>query len=239
MLTVKRPILTWNPGRQLESLYPTCEMDQSVQDDWVSNSTRCLIVLCGLFSSPAPAESLSDNASAFSSRAKQLHRRMWWRDVKVCLLYDCLHIWSWTFHTAIVFFLPVFNMFCRPQMKMIIALVVVVILLIIISEYKTNSLRFKQPRGEGLFAYCFFSFSVPVILQYRNWWWWSRAFLLLLYVLHPLHLRRPPLQLGGIVLLPAAGWASACVRSRIWPQIFSSQIWCELRFKASFHERCL
>lgn len=31
---------------------------------------------------PSP-ESLSDNASAFSSRAKQLHRRMWWRDMKV------------------------------------------------------------------------------------------------------------------------------------------------------------
>lgn len=31
------------------------------------------------------AESLSDNASAFSSRAKQLHRRMWWRDMKVGL----------------------------------------------------------------------------------------------------------------------------------------------------------
>uniref|UniRef100_A0A3B4Y367 Vesicle-associated membrane protein 4 n=1 Tax=Seriola lalandi dorsalis TaxID=1841481 RepID=A0A3B4Y367_SERLL len=30
------------------------------------------------------SESLSDNASAFSSRAKQLHRRMWWRDMKVC-----------------------------------------------------------------------------------------------------------------------------------------------------------
>uniref|UniRef100_A0A673CEI9 V-SNARE coiled-coil homology domain-containing protein n=1 Tax=Sphaeramia orbicularis TaxID=375764 RepID=A0A673CEI9_9TELE len=29
------------------------------------------------------SESLSDNASAFSSRAKQLHRRMWWRDMKV------------------------------------------------------------------------------------------------------------------------------------------------------------
>ncbi|KAL2089358.1 hypothetical protein ACEWY4_014046 [Coilia grayii] len=29
------------------------------------------------------SESLSDNASAFSSRAKQLHRRMWWRDVKM------------------------------------------------------------------------------------------------------------------------------------------------------------
>uniref|UniRef100_A0A3P8UVW5 Vesicle-associated membrane protein 4 n=1 Tax=Cynoglossus semilaevis TaxID=244447 RepID=A0A3P8UVW5_CYNSE len=31
------------------------------------------------------SESLSDNASAFSSRAKQLHRRMWWRDMKVCI----------------------------------------------------------------------------------------------------------------------------------------------------------
>ncbi|XP_069050498.1 vesicle-associated membrane protein 4 isoform X2 [Lepisosteus oculatus] len=29
------------------------------------------------------SESLSDNASAFSSRAKQLHRRMWWRDCKM------------------------------------------------------------------------------------------------------------------------------------------------------------
>ncbi|XP_048833202.1 vesicle-associated membrane protein 4 isoform X1 [Brienomyrus brachyistius] len=29
------------------------------------------------------SESLSDNASAFSSRAKQLHRRMWWRDTKM------------------------------------------------------------------------------------------------------------------------------------------------------------
>ncbi|XP_042561999.1 vesicle-associated membrane protein 4 isoform X1 [Clupea harengus] len=29
------------------------------------------------------SESLSDNASAFSSRSKQLHRRMWWRDVKM------------------------------------------------------------------------------------------------------------------------------------------------------------
>ncbi|XP_064791593.1 vesicle-associated membrane protein 4-like isoform X3 [Oncorhynchus masou masou] len=29
------------------------------------------------------SDSLSDNASAFSSRAKQLHRRMWWRDVKM------------------------------------------------------------------------------------------------------------------------------------------------------------
>ncbi|MBN3314950.1 MYOC protein, partial [Atractosteus spatula] len=32
------------------------------------------------------SESLSDNASAFSSRAKQLHRRMWWRDCKLCLV---------------------------------------------------------------------------------------------------------------------------------------------------------
>lgn len=32
-------------------------------------------------------ESLSDNASAFSSRAKQLHRRMWWRDTKVGCLF--------------------------------------------------------------------------------------------------------------------------------------------------------
>ncbi|KAK6308929.1 hypothetical protein J4Q44_G00203920 [Coregonus suidteri] len=29
------------------------------------------------------SESLSDNASAFSSRAKQLHLRMWWRDMKM------------------------------------------------------------------------------------------------------------------------------------------------------------
>ncbi|XP_054592275.2 vesicle-associated membrane protein 4 isoform X1 [Nothobranchius furzeri] len=29
------------------------------------------------------SESLSDHASAFSSRAKQLHRRMWWRDMKM------------------------------------------------------------------------------------------------------------------------------------------------------------
>ncbi len=37
------------------------------------------------------AESLSDNASAFSSRAKQLHRRMWWRDMKVgCLFCFCV-----------------------------------------------------------------------------------------------------------------------------------------------------
>lgn len=36
-------------------------------------------------------ESLSDNASAFSSRAKQLHRRMWWRDMKVrCLSHWCV-----------------------------------------------------------------------------------------------------------------------------------------------------
>ncbi|XP_051954180.1 vesicle-associated membrane protein 4 isoform X4 [Xyrauchen texanus] len=28
------------------------------------------------------SESLSDNASAFSSRAKQIHRRMWWREKK-------------------------------------------------------------------------------------------------------------------------------------------------------------
>lgn len=32
------------------------------------------------------SESLSDNASAFSSRAKQLHRRMWWRDMKMKLV---------------------------------------------------------------------------------------------------------------------------------------------------------
>ena len=37
-------------------------------------------------------ESLSDNASAFSSRAKQLHRRMWWRDMKVGL---CVCVWGW------------------------------------------------------------------------------------------------------------------------------------------------
>uniref|UniRef100_A0A8C4ZKY5 Vesicle-associated membrane protein 4 n=1 Tax=Gadus morhua TaxID=8049 RepID=A0A8C4ZKY5_GADMO len=36
------------------------------------------------------SESLSDNASAFSSRAKQLHRRMWWRDMKVGL---CVCVW--------------------------------------------------------------------------------------------------------------------------------------------------
>uniref|UniRef100_A0A3B5AE76 Vesicle associated membrane protein 4 n=1 Tax=Stegastes partitus TaxID=144197 RepID=A0A3B5AE76_9TELE len=37
------------------------------------------------------SESLSDNASAFSSRAKQLHRRMWWRDMKVgCFMGVCL-----------------------------------------------------------------------------------------------------------------------------------------------------
>uniref|UniRef100_A0A8C5CXM2 Vesicle-associated membrane protein 4 n=1 Tax=Gadus morhua TaxID=8049 RepID=A0A8C5CXM2_GADMO len=38
------------------------------------------------------SESLSDNASAFSSRAKQLHRRMWWRDMKVGL---CVCVWGW------------------------------------------------------------------------------------------------------------------------------------------------
>uniref|UniRef100_A0AAR2L3L6 Vesicle-associated membrane protein 4 n=1 Tax=Pygocentrus nattereri TaxID=42514 RepID=A0AAR2L3L6_PYGNA len=32
------------------------------------------------------SESLSDNASAFSSRAKQLHRRMWWRDMKMKMI---------------------------------------------------------------------------------------------------------------------------------------------------------
>ncbi|KAK7889331.1 hypothetical protein WMY93_024891 [Mugilogobius chulae] len=32
------------------------------------------------------SESLSDNASAFSSRAKQLHRRMWWRDTKMKII---------------------------------------------------------------------------------------------------------------------------------------------------------
>ncbi|KAA8589857.1 hypothetical protein FQN60_013222, partial [Etheostoma spectabile] len=32
------------------------------------------------------SESLSDNASAFSSRAKQLHRRMWWRDTKMKMI---------------------------------------------------------------------------------------------------------------------------------------------------------
>ncbi|XP_005795607.1 vesicle-associated membrane protein 4 isoform X1 [Xiphophorus maculatus] len=32
------------------------------------------------------SESLSDHASAFSSRAKQLHRRMWWRDMKMKMI---------------------------------------------------------------------------------------------------------------------------------------------------------
>ncbi|PWA20779.1 hypothetical protein CCH79_00007384, partial [Gambusia affinis] len=32
------------------------------------------------------AQSLSDHASAFSSRAKQLHRRMWWRDTKMKMI---------------------------------------------------------------------------------------------------------------------------------------------------------
>ncbi|CAB1414874.1 unnamed protein product [Pleuronectes platessa] len=32
------------------------------------------------------SESLSDNASAFSSRAKQMHRRMWWRDMKMKMI---------------------------------------------------------------------------------------------------------------------------------------------------------
>ncbi|KAI5090473.1 vesicle-associated membrane protein 4 isoform X1 [Silurus meridionalis] len=32
------------------------------------------------------SESLSDNASAFSSRAKQLHRRMWWKDIKMKMI---------------------------------------------------------------------------------------------------------------------------------------------------------
>ncbi|XP_062858219.1 vesicle-associated membrane protein 4 isoform X2 [Trichomycterus rosablanca] len=32
------------------------------------------------------SESLSDNASAFSSRAKQLHRRMWWKDMKMKMI---------------------------------------------------------------------------------------------------------------------------------------------------------
>ncbi|MEQ2228912.1 hypothetical protein ILYODFUR_013492 [Ilyodon furcidens] len=32
------------------------------------------------------SESLSDHASAFSSRAKQLHRRMWWRDTKMKMI---------------------------------------------------------------------------------------------------------------------------------------------------------
>ncbi|KAF3835061.1 hypothetical protein F7725_027619, partial [Dissostichus mawsoni] len=61
------------------------------------------------------SESLSDNASAFSSRAKHLHRRMWWRDMKVgCLFY----------------------------MKLIIALVVVALLLIIIIPV---ILRYRYP----------------------------------------------------------------------------------------------
>uniref|UniRef100_A0A9J8A3Z8 Vesicle-associated membrane protein 4 n=1 Tax=Cyprinus carpio carpio TaxID=630221 RepID=A0A9J8A3Z8_CYPCA len=32
------------------------------------------------------SESLSDNASAFSSRAKHLHRRMWWKDMKMKMI---------------------------------------------------------------------------------------------------------------------------------------------------------
>lgn len=75
-------------------------------------------------------ESLSDNASAFSSRAKQLHRRMWWRDTKVGLVCLCLSL-----------SVPLLSLVLTPravcsQMKMIVALVVVALLLIIISEYK-------------------------------------------------------------------------------------------------------
>ncbi|XP_031641780.1 vesicle-associated membrane protein 4-like isoform X2 [Oncorhynchus kisutch] len=69
------------------------------------------------------SESLSDNASAFSTRAKQLHRRMWWRDMKVSQRV-CVSVYvSMSLCNA---------WFCLLQMKAIIALVVVVLLLIII-----------------------------------------------------------------------------------------------------------
>lgn len=71
-------------------------------------------------------ESLSDNASAFSSRAKQLHRRMWWRDTKV-------RQWSPPACQGFVLTCSLLVSFL-PQMKLIIALVVFALLLIIISE---------------------------------------------------------------------------------------------------------
>lgn len=71
-------------------------------------------------------ESLSDNASAFSSRAKQLHRRMWWRDMKV-------RRWSPPACQGFVLTCSSLVPFL-PQMKLIIALVVFALLLIIISE---------------------------------------------------------------------------------------------------------
>lgn len=66
----------------------------------VSLSTSSLSVpifspcTCVLWSYDLPV-SLSDNASAFSSRAKQLHRRMWWRDMKVShrvCVRVCIHV---------------------------------------------------------------------------------------------------------------------------------------------------
>lgn len=73
---------------------------------------------------PSP-ESLSDNASAFSSRAKQLHRRMWWRDMKVRSSSHPCEVFVLVCSSCVLFL---------PQMKLIIALVVFALLLIIISE---------------------------------------------------------------------------------------------------------
>lgn len=81
----------------------------------------------------AAAESLSDNASAFSSRAKQLHRRMWWRDMKVgqrnTLRGGQVRVQRCGECVDVSF---------PPQMKIIVALVVIALLLVIISEYRRS-----------------------------------------------------------------------------------------------------
>lgn len=79
--------------------------------------------LLALWSRDIP-ESLSDNASAFSSRSKQLHRRMWWRDMKVGyeedrgrirpLLYCHLTPgnWSLSFHISPTRYTQALGIFC-------------------------------------------------------------------------------------------------------------------------------
>uniref|UniRef100_A0A3Q2Y8S3 Vesicle-associated membrane protein 4 n=1 Tax=Hippocampus comes TaxID=109280 RepID=A0A3Q2Y8S3_HIPCM len=75
------------------------------------------------------SESLSDNASAFSSRAKQLHRRMMWRNMKVCC---CPRPPFFCASGAQIICVTKLVCLVVPQMKMIIALVVIGLLLIII-----------------------------------------------------------------------------------------------------------
>lgn len=168
------------------------------------------------------AESLSDNASAFSSRAKQLHRRMWWRDMKVGRLVS-----EWETLSSYL----VCAVFCPVSAFWVMSLTCVISSTdeddhcsgsccspadyyqwVLDHEYGLNLPMWRSFAFLLCFLLSLISSSNPSISLMTGGW--GRAFLHLVF----LYLHSSQLQLGSTSKLRCPYLVSAYLLSRVWPR---------------------